>query len=227
MDYYRSYRRKPPFSHEKLQSLTWCRQVKGQKAAEKVGHVFLRFDWLNLVRPHFIFFYGPRKNPTAILKNAIKYTSLKYGTGLNTFVPTRKMLHVSSILEVLPVSDNTVFWKKIRQHSFQVFFLDYPSQIAMAVSQLCFTFKIYFNSKQTRHIHTTKKLEKKRRKGSRSWWSSHKTPFLTICFMSFGGWFLDRSWSNLKNKKKIIKKYWLGPKLWHSEVLRCSWIFCR
>ena len=37
--------------------------------------------------------------------------------------------------------------------------------------------------------------------------SSHQTPFLNTCFMISLGLFYDRSWSNLKNKKKIIKKY--------------------
>ncbi len=54
-----------------------------------------------------------------------------------------------------------------------------------------------------------------------------KPHFLTLSFMNFWGWFLDRSWSNWKNKKKIIKKYCLGPKLSHFEVLGCGLIFCQ
>ena len=35
------------------------------------------------------------------------------------------------------------------------------------------------------------------------------------------------SWSNLKNKKKIVKKYSLEPKLSHFEVLGYRQVFCQ
>ncbi len=56
---------------------------------------------------------------------------------------------------------------------------------------------------------------------------SHKTPFWTTCFMNFLGWILERSWSNLKNKKKFVKKYWLGPELSHFEILGYRQVFCQ
>ncbi len=56
---------------------------------------------------------------------------------------------------------------------------------------------------------------------------SYQTPFLITCFIAFWGCFPDWPWSNLKIKKKIVKKYSLEQKLPQFEVLGYRQVFCR
>ena len=69
--------------------------------------------------------------------------------------------------------------------------------------------------------------KKKRWPGKKRTISSYQTPFLITCFIAFWGCFPDWPGSNLKNKKKIIKKYSLEPKLPQFEVLGYRRVFCR
>ncbi len=56
---------------------------------------------------------------------------------------------------------------------------------------------------------------------------SYRAPFFLTCFITFWGLLLGGPLGNLKNKKKIIKKYRLEPKLCHFKVYDYRQLFCR